>query len=78
MASSTLATLAILCVFCNCTSLLYYANYVLADIEAMRLDADAKTRAEDNKIMLADLTNMDEDQRALILKKRAEIRVRDV
>ena len=32
MASSTLATLAILCVFCNCTVLLCYANYVLADI----------------------------------------------
>ena len=32
MASSTLATLAILCVFCNRTVLLCYANYVLADI----------------------------------------------
>ena len=48
------------------------------DAEARRMDAEAKTRAEDNKIMLADVTNSDEDQRAWILKKRAEIRVRDV
>ena len=49
----------------------------LMDAEAMRLDVEAKTRAEDNKIMFADVSNMDEDQRAWILKKRAEIRARD-
>ena len=42
------------------------------------MDTEAKTSAEDNKIVLADLTNMDEDQLAWILKKRAEIRARDV
>ena len=32
MASFILATLSILCIFCNCTVLLYYTNYVLANI----------------------------------------------
>ena len=54
-----------------------YINLTKEAIEARRLDAEAKTRAEDNRIMLADVSTMDEDQRAWILKKRAEIRTRD-
>jgi hypothetical protein len=41
------------------------------------MDAEAKIRAEDTRIMLADLVTMDADSRALFLKNRAKFRARD-
>jgi hypothetical protein len=40
-------------------------------------DAEAKIRAEDTRIMLADLSSVDDDTRAWFMKRRAEIRARD-
>jgi hypothetical protein len=47
------------------------------DIEAKKADAEAKLRAEDTRIMLADLSGVDDDTRAWFMKRRAEIRARD-
>jgi hypothetical protein len=41
------------------------------------MDAEAKTHAEDTRIILADLSSMDDDTRAWFMKKRATIRARD-
>jgi hypothetical protein len=41
------------------------------------MGAGAKTRAEDTRIMLTDLSIMDNDTRACFTKKRAEIRARE-
>lgn len=49
----------------------------LLDAEARRMDAKAKILAEDTRIMLADLSNVDDDTRAWFIKRRAEIRARD-
>ncbi|KAK1603848.1 hypothetical protein QYE76_027521 [Lolium multiflorum] len=49
-----------------------------ADAEAKLLDdAKAKILAEDTRIMLADLSSVDDDTRAWFMKRRAEIRARD-
>jgi hypothetical protein len=47
------------------------------DVEAKKADAEAKLRAEDTRIMLADLSGVDDDTRAWFMKRRAEIRARD-
>jgi hypothetical protein len=39
------------------------------------MDIEAKIWAEDTRIMMADLATIDDDTRALFLKKRAEIHV---
>jgi hypothetical protein len=44
------------------------------DIKAKRMEAEAKARAKDTRIMLADLMNMDNKQRTWIPKKRSAIR----
>jgi hypothetical protein len=49
----------------------------LLDAEARRMDAKAKILAEDTRIMLADLSSVDDDTRAWFMKRRAEIRARD-
>jgi hypothetical protein len=54
-----------------------YAEAKLRDAEARRMDAEAKTRAEDTRIMLAHLSNMDDNTRARFMKKHAEIRAED-
>jgi hypothetical protein len=54
-----------------------YINLTKEAIEVKRLDAGVKCRAEDTRIMLADLRNMDGDQRSWFEKKRAKIRQRD-
>jgi hypothetical protein len=41
------------------------------------MDAEAKTRAEDTRIMLADLSSVDDDTSAWFMKRRAEISARD-
>jgi hypothetical protein len=45
--------------------------------EARRLDVEAKIRAQDTRIMMADFATMDDDTRAWFLKKCAEIHDRD-
>jgi hypothetical protein len=49
----------------------------LLDAEARRMDAKAKILAEDTRIMLADLNNVDDDTRAWFMKRHAEIHARD-
>jgi hypothetical protein len=49
----------------------------MCDAEARRMDAKTKIRAENTRIMLTDLGNMDDDTMAWFLKKHAEIRARD-
>jgi hypothetical protein len=49
----------------------------MRDSGAKRMDAEAKIRVENTRIMLAGLSNMDDEPRAWFLKKRAEIRARD-
>jgi hypothetical protein len=46
----------------------------MRDAEARRMDTEAKVRAEDTRITLTDLSNMDDDTRAWFGKKRAKIR----
>jgi hypothetical protein len=50
----------------------------MCDAEARRIDAEPKIQAEDTRIMLADLGNMDNDLRVWFLKKHAKIHARDV
>lgn len=50
------------------------AKAKLRDAEARRMDAEAKTRVEDTRIMLADLSNVDDDTRAWFMKRRADAR----
>jgi hypothetical protein len=47
-------------------------------IEVQRPDIEAKCRTKDTGIMLADLSNMDDDEGSWIEKKPAEIHQRDV
>ena len=47
------------------------------DVEAKRMDAEAKKLAEETRIMLADMSNMNPEQREWILKRQAEIRARE-
>nr|XP_051221673.1 glutathione S-transferase T3-like [Lolium perenne] len=53
------------------------AKAKLCDTEARRMDAEAKTRADDTRIMLADLSSVDDDTRAWFTKRHAKIRARD-
>jgi hypothetical protein len=57
-------------------SVAIYIDLTKQAIEVQRLDAEAKSRAEDKRIMLADLSNMDADKRSWFKKKRAVIRQR--
>jgi hypothetical protein len=41
------------------------------------MDAEAKTRADDRRIMLADLSSVHDDTRAWFMKRHAEICTRD-
>jgi hypothetical protein len=41
------------------------------------MNAEAKIRAEDTRIMLTDLSKMDDDTKTWFMKKRAEIHARD-
>jgi hypothetical protein len=45
----------------------------MLDAKAKRIDVKAKCRAEDTKIMLTDLSNMDDDHRTWFEKKQSEI-----
>jgi hypothetical protein len=47
------------------------------DVEAKKADTEAKTCAKDIRIMLVDLSKMDDDTRTWFTKKRAEIHARD-
>jgi hypothetical protein len=49
-----------------------HAETKLRDAEARRMDAEAKNRAEYTRIMLANLSNMDDDTRDWFMKKHAE------
>jgi hypothetical protein len=49
----------------------------LLEAEARRMDVEAKIRAEDTRIMLADLSSVDDGTRVWFMKRRAEIRARD-
>jgi hypothetical protein len=49
----------------------------LRDTEVRRMDAAAKTRVEDTRIMLANLSSIDDDTRAWFMKRHAEIHARD-
>jgi hypothetical protein len=50
------------------------AEAKLCDAEVRRMDAEAKTRAKDTRIMLANLSGVDNDTRAWFMKRRAKIR----
>jgi hypothetical protein len=50
-------------------SAVIYINLTKEAIEVQRVDAEAKCRAEDTRIMLADLSIMDNDQRTWFEKK---------
>lgn len=47
------------------------------DIESKRPEAEAKKLSEETRIMLADLSNMNPEQREWILNRQAEIRARE-
>jgi hypothetical protein len=49
----------------------------MRDAEFRKMDTETKIWAEDTKIMLADLSNMEDGTRVWFLNKRAETRVRD-
>ncbi|KAK1699490.1 hypothetical protein QYE76_016187 [Lolium multiflorum] len=53
------------------------AEAKLRDAFARRMDTEAKTRAEDTRIMLVDLSGVDDDTRAWFMTRHAEIRARD-
>ncbi|KAK1687152.1 hypothetical protein QYE76_048000 [Lolium multiflorum] len=53
------------------------AEAELRDAEARRMDAETKTRAEDTRIMLADLSSVDDDTGTWFMKRRTKIRARD-
>jgi hypothetical protein len=55
-----------------------YIDLTKHAIEVQRLDAEANSRAEDNWIMLANLSTTDADQRSWFEKKQTEICQRDV
>jgi 23S rRNA pseudoU1915 N3-methylase RlmH len=48
------------------------AKAKMRDAEGRRMDAEAKIWAKDTRIVLADLGSMDDETRALFLKKRAK------
>jgi hypothetical protein len=52
-------------------------NLTKEAIKLQRLDTEAKCRAEDARIMLADLSNMDIDQHSWFEKEQAEIHQQD-
>ncbi|KAK1661695.1 hypothetical protein QYE76_049854 [Lolium multiflorum] len=53
------------------------AEAKLRDTEARRMDVEAKIHAENTRIMLADLSSVDDDTRAWFMKRRVEIHARD-
>jgi hypothetical protein len=53
----------------NEASAAIYINLTKEDIEVQRLDVAAKSRAEDNRIIFADLNTMDAGQHAWFEKK---------
>jgi hypothetical protein len=54
-----------------------YIEMQMLEAEAKSLCTEAKCRAEDTRIMLANLSNMDNNQHAWFEKKRIEIHQRD-
>jgi hypothetical protein len=54
-----------------------YIEAEMADAEAKKMGVEAKIRAEDTRIMLANLATMDDNTKTWFLKKGAKIRARD-